>query len=30
VITQHMMVAAPTYELAGRILLGLPVDGSMV
>ena len=30
VITQHMMVAAPTYELAGRILLGLPVDASMV
>lgn len=30
VITQHMMVAAPTYELAGRVLLGLPVDGSMV
>jgi alkylation response protein AidB-like acyl-CoA dehydrogenase len=30
VITQHMMVAAPTYELTGRILLGLPVDASMV
>lgn len=30
VITQHMMVAAPTYELAGRVLLGLPVDASMV
>ena len=30
VITQHMMVAAPTYELAGRILLGLPVDEGMV
>lgn len=30
VITQHMMVAAPTYELAGRVLLGLQVDGSMV
>jgi alkylation response protein AidB-like acyl-CoA dehydrogenase len=30
VITQHMMVAAPTNELAGRILLGLPVDASMV
>ena len=30
VITQHMMVAAPTCELAGRILLGLPVDSSMV
>lgn len=30
VITQHMMVAAPTYELAGRILLDLPVDASMV
>jgi alkylation response protein AidB-like acyl-CoA dehydrogenase len=30
VVTQHMMVAAPTYEMAGRILLGLPTDGSMV
>ena len=30
VITQHMMVAAPTYELAGRVLLGLPTDPSMV
>jgi alkylation response protein AidB-like acyl-CoA dehydrogenase len=30
VITQHMMVAAPTYELTGRILLGLSVDASMV
>lgn len=29
VITQHMMVAAPTYELAGRVLLGLPTDPSM-
>ncbi len=26
VATQHMMVAAPTYELAGRALLGVPVD----
>jgi alkylation response protein AidB-like acyl-CoA dehydrogenase len=30
VITQHMMVAAPVYELAGRVLLGLPTDPSMV
>jgi alkylation response protein AidB-like acyl-CoA dehydrogenase len=26
VATQHMMVAPPTYELAGRVLLGLPTD----
>jgi alkylation response protein AidB-like acyl-CoA dehydrogenase len=29
VVTQHMMVAASTYELAGRVLLGLPTDPSM-
>jgi indole-3-acetate monooxygenase len=27
-MTQHMMVAPPTYELAGRVLLGLPTDAS--
>ena len=26
VATQHMMIAPPTYELTGRILLGLPTD----
>jgi alkylation response protein AidB-like acyl-CoA dehydrogenase len=26
VATQHMMIAPPTYELAGRVLLGLPTD----
>jgi alkylation response protein AidB-like acyl-CoA dehydrogenase len=26
VVTQHMMVAPATYELAGRLLLGLPTD----
>jgi alkylation response protein AidB-like acyl-CoA dehydrogenase len=26
VATQHMMVAPPTYELAGRVLLGVPTD----
>ncbi|QQS12692.1 MAG: flavin-dependent monooxygenase [Rhodospirillales bacterium] len=30
VITQHMMVAPPSYELAGRVLLGLPTDPSMI
>jgi alkylation response protein AidB-like acyl-CoA dehydrogenase len=28
VATQHIMVAPPTYELTGRILMGLPVDPS--
>jgi alkylation response protein AidB-like acyl-CoA dehydrogenase len=28
VATQHVMVAPPTLELAGRVLLGLPVDAS--
>jgi alkylation response protein AidB-like acyl-CoA dehydrogenase len=30
VITQHMMVAPPSYELAGRVVLGLPTDPSMI
>ena len=30
VVTQHMMVAPATYELAGRALLGLPGDMSML
>jgi alkylation response protein AidB-like acyl-CoA dehydrogenase len=30
VATQHVMVAPPTLELAGRVLLGLPADGSML
>jgi len=30
VMTQHMMVAQPTWELAGRILLGVDVDTSML
>jgi alkylation response protein AidB-like acyl-CoA dehydrogenase len=30
VITQHMMVAPPSYEVAGRVLLGLPTDPSML
>jgi len=30
VVTQHILVAAPTYELAGRILLGLPADTEML
>ena len=30
VVTQHMMVAPPTWELAGRILLGVDVDTSML
>jgi len=28
VATQHMMIAPPTYELAGRVLLGLPTDAT--
>jgi alkylation response protein AidB-like acyl-CoA dehydrogenase len=28
--TQHMMVGAPTLELAGRVLLGLPTDTAML
>ena len=28
--TAHMMIAPPTYELAGRVLLGLPTDDTMV
>jgi len=30
VITQHMMVAPPSYEVAGRVVLGLPTDPSMI
>ena len=30
VATQHVMVASPTLELAGRVLLGLPADASML
>ncbi len=28
--TQHMMVASPTLELAGRVLMGLPTDASLL
>lgn len=28
--TSHMMIAPPTYELTGRVLLGLPTDDTMV
>ena len=30
VVTQHMMVAQPTYELIGRVLLGIETDTSML
>ncbi len=30
VITQHMMVAPPSYEMSGRVVLGLPTDPSMI
>lgn len=30
VVTQHMMVAQPTYELTGRIFLGVDTDTSML
>jgi len=30
VVTQHMMVATPTYELTGRLFLGLDADTSML
>jgi alkylation response protein AidB-like acyl-CoA dehydrogenase len=30
VLTQHAMVAPPTYELAGRVLLGLETDTSQI
>jgi len=30
VATQHTMVASPTYELAGRVLLGQPMDSSLL
>ncbi len=30
VVTQHMMVAQPTYELTGRIFLGIETDTSML
>jgi hypothetical protein len=29
-VTQHVMVGQPTLEVAGRILLGLPTDTSML
>jgi alkylation response protein AidB-like acyl-CoA dehydrogenase len=28
--TQHMMIAPPSWELAGRVLMGLPTDPSML
>lgn len=28
--TQHMMIAPPTWELTGRVLMGLPTDASML
>jgi len=28
--TQHMMIAPQTYELAGRVLMGLPTDASLL
>jgi len=30
VATQHIMVGPPTYELVGRVLLGLPTESAMV
>lgn len=30
VATQHMMIAPPTYELTGRVLLGLPTDAAVL
>jgi alkylation response protein AidB-like acyl-CoA dehydrogenase len=30
VATQHMMIAPATYELAGRVLLGVPTDDSVI
>jgi hypothetical protein len=30
VVTQHMMVGPPTWELAGRLLLGLDADTSQL
>ena len=29
-VTQHVMVAEPTYELVGRVLLGVEADTSML
>ena len=29
-MTAHMMISPPTYELAGRVLLGLPTDDTLV
>jgi alkylation response protein AidB-like acyl-CoA dehydrogenase len=28
--TQHLMVAPPTWELAGRVLMGLPTDATLL
>jgi hypothetical protein len=28
--TQHMMVAQPTWELAGRVLLGMDTDATQL
>ena len=28
--TQHMMIAPQTYELTGRVLMGLPTDASLL
>jgi alkylation response protein AidB-like acyl-CoA dehydrogenase len=28
VATQHLMIAPPTYELTGRVLMGLPIDAA--
>lgn len=30
VATQHMMIAEATFELSGRLLLGLPTDAAML
>jgi alkylation response protein AidB-like acyl-CoA dehydrogenase len=30
VATQHLMVSPPTYELAGRVLMGLPTDSRLL
>ena len=30
VVTQHVMVAPATFELAGRVLLGIPTDTALL